>query len=93
MAHDQRDYGVACESCRPVSVGRSSSSKEDGGGLFASAIRLAFHVDDSDDGTLDGVFVFIDYFTDAGGQRVCLFQAYFAMPSARETPRRVRNNT
>src|SRR6202035_5279009 len=68
------------ESCRAVGICGSSSGKKDSRSLFASAVRLAFHVDDSDDGPVDRVLSVLDDFTNARGESKSLFQSYFPMP-------------
>src|ERR1700745_1596555 len=80
------------ESCRAVGICGSSSGKKNGGSLFAAAIGLALHVDDSDDWPLDRVLIALDHFANACSEGKRLFQSDFPMPGTRKASVWVWNN-
>src|ERR1700747_2445185 len=77
MANHQSNYGVTRESRRAVSVCSCGSGKKDSGSLFAAAIGLALHIDDSDDGPLGRVLVVFDRVANACSEGKGLFQSDF----------------
>src|SRR6267143_2542334 len=80
------------ESCRAVGICGSRSGKKDSGSLFASAISLALHVDNRDDGPLNRVLIVLDHFANACSEGKSLFQSYFPMPGTRKACVGIWNN-
>src|SRR5260370_8383278 len=92
MANHQSNYGMARESCRAVGICGSSGGKKNGGSLFAAAIGLAFHIDDSYDWPLDRVLTLLDHFANARSESGSLFQSPFPLPGTRKHRERLVHN-
>src|SRR5258708_31649622 len=92
MANHQSNYGMTRESCRAVGICSSSSGKKNGRSLFAAAIGLALHIDDSDDWPLDRVLIVLDHFANARSESGSLFKSHFPVPGTRKARVGVWNN-
>src|SRR5580700_5243374 len=91
MADHKCDHGMTLQSRRSVGVGSGGTCKKDAGCFLASAIGLAFNIDDRDDWPLGRVLVLLADFTNTGGERVTLLQSHFPMPGAGKACVWIRN--
>ncbi len=89
LAHQQRDHRVPGQTCTGITVGGSGQGLMDTEGFFATAVGLAGHIDDGD----DGAFVATgDGLIDGLGQPPAFEQADFAIARPREAVLYVRDH-